>query len=144
MVQRGVTGAVPSGSVGPKIATTGNPTEEATCIAPESLPTKRWHCDRSAGRSAIAVFPVRSIGALCIAAVMAEETGVSATVPNKIIWASDSATKRFATSAKRSGGQHFAEPYEAPAPMATRNLPGCAPEESNRSAAERLLSSGAQ
>ena len=45
MVQRGVTGAVPFGSVGPKIATTGRPTAEATCMAPESLPMKRWHCE---------------------------------------------------------------------------------------------------
>ena len=45
-----------------------------------------------------------------MAAVMAEDTAISAAVPNKIISASDSATKRFATSAKRSGGQHFAEP----------------------------------
>ena len=59
---RGVTGAVPKGSVGPNIATTGKPTAAATCIAPESLPRNRWHWDRSAGSSAIVVLPVRSIG----------------------------------------------------------------------------------
>src|SRR5882724_9313746 len=109
MEQRGVTGAVPWGSVGPKIATTGRPTEEATCIAPESLPMKRWHWERSAGRSAMAVLPVRSMGMERMADVMAVETSVSAAVPNKMISALDSAIKRLATSAKRSGGQHFAD-----------------------------------
>ena len=41
MLQRGVTGAVPNGSVGPKTATTGRLTAAATCIAPESLPRFR-------------------------------------------------------------------------------------------------------
>src|ERR1041384_8497431 len=56
----GVTGAVPSGSVGPKIATTGNPTAAATCIAPESFPTNAVQRENIAGRSAISVFPVKS------------------------------------------------------------------------------------
>src|ERR1700733_5407833 len=43
IVCRGVTGAVPNGSVGPKIATAGRPTAAATCMAPESLPIKTWH-----------------------------------------------------------------------------------------------------
>ena len=119
----GVTGAVPNGSVGPKIATTGNPTADATCIAPESFPIKSWHRESSAGNSAIAVFPVKSIGFRFIPATIAVETAISPAVPNKIISASDSAINRFATSANRSGNQHFADPYEAPAPIATRGVP---------------------
>src|ERR1700722_7128839 len=121
IVHFGVTGAVPNGSVGPKIATTGNPTADATCIAPESLPIKSWHRESSAGNSAIAVFPVKSIGFRFIPATIAFETAVSPAVPNKTISASDSAINRFATSANLSGSQHFADPYEAPAPIATRS-----------------------
>src|SRR5437762_13930713 len=112
MLQCGVTGAVPYGSVGPKMASIGRPTAAATCIAPESLPMKRWHCDSSAGRSAIPVFPVRSIGGRLISAAIAAETVASAAVPKRITSAPVSLCKRFATSAKREGGQHFADPYE--------------------------------
>jgi hypothetical protein len=122
-VHFGVTGAVPNGSVGPKIATTGNPTADATCIAPESFPMKSWHRESSAGNSAIAVFPVKSIGGRFIPATIAFETAISPAVPNNIISAPDSSIKRFATSANRSGNQHFADPYEAPAPIATRKAP---------------------
>ena len=79
---------MPRGSVGPKTATTGSPTAAATCIAPESLPMKRWHCESRAGRSAIAVFPVRSIGGCRIPEAIAFETADSAAVPNKITSAS--------------------------------------------------------
>src|SRR5271154_3049749 len=120
MLQRGVTGAVPKGSVGPNTATTGRPTAAATCIAPESFPTNRWHLERSAGKLLIEVFPVRSIGGRCMPAAIADETGASDDVPNRITSAPDSVCSRFASSANRSGGQHFAEPYEAPAPMAIR------------------------
>src|SRR2546421_9255949 len=123
MLQRDVTGAVPNGSVGPNSATTGKPTAAATCIAPESLPTKRWHRDKSAGRAAIAVCPVRSIGGRLISAAIAAETAASAAVPKRITSASISACSRFATSAKREGGQHFADPYDAPAPIAIRSVP---------------------
>src|SRR6202790_2162478 len=61
IVQRGVIGAVPWGSVGPKMATMGRPTAAATCIAPESLPTKRWQRERRAGRSAVVVLPTRLV-----------------------------------------------------------------------------------
>src|SRR6266852_8673914 len=118
MLQRGVTGDVPYGSVGPNTATIGNPTAAATCIAPESLPMKRWHCDRRAARSATVVFPVRSMGVRRISAQMAVEAPASAEVQKRITSASASDCSRFATSAKRGGGQHFADQYEAPAPMA--------------------------
>src|SRR5208337_892286 len=91
MLLRGVTGAVPSGSVGPKTATTGTPTAAATCIAPESLPRNSWHCERRAGKSPIPVFPVRSTGFFLMPAMMALETPASAAVPNKITSASFSA-----------------------------------------------------
>src|SRR5712691_2175201 len=81
MLQRGVTGDVPYGSVGPNTATIGKPTAAATCIAPESLPMKRWHCDRRAARSATVVFPVRSMGVRRISAQMAVEAPASAEVP---------------------------------------------------------------
>ena len=109
-VQRGVTGAVPSGSVGPKTATTGRPTAAATCIAPESLPRKRWHWERSAGRSAMEVLPVRLMGVRCNLAAMAVETGSSVGVPKRITSASVRASSEFKALAKRSGGQHLAEP----------------------------------
>src|SRR5690349_13712988 len=110
ILKRVVTGAVPKGSVGPKTATTGRPTAAATCMAPESFPTKTWHWDNSPGKSAMEVFPVRSIGACRIPATIAAETGASAAVPKRIISASDADRKRLLSSAKRSGGQHFAEP----------------------------------
>src|SRR5690242_21140951 len=50
ILKRVVTGAVPKGSVGPKTATTGRPTAAATCMAPESFPTKTWHWDNSPGK----------------------------------------------------------------------------------------------
>src|SRR5213078_4184753 len=141
MLQCGVTGAVPYGSVGPKMATIGRPTAAATCIAPESLPMKRWHCDSSAGRSAIPVFPVRSIGGRLISAAIAAETVASAAVPKRITSAPVSLCKRFATSAKREGGQHFADPYEAPAPIAVRSAPWRTPYlRRNSSALCRLAS----
>src|SRR5258708_36550314 len=112
ILQRGVTGAVPNGSVGPKTATTGRPTAAATCMAPESLPMKRWHRDSSAGKSEIAVFPVRSIGSRRISLEIAFETVASAAVPNRRTSASASDCNRFAASAKRDGGQHFADPYQ--------------------------------
>src|SRR6202166_1051142 len=120
MVWRGVTGAVPYGSVGPKIATVASPTAAATCMAPESLPTKTWHCDRSAGRSATVVLPVRLMGARFISEAMAEETSDSPAAPKSITWASHCAWIWLANSAKRDGGHHLAEPKEAPAPMAIR------------------------
>src|SRR5216683_7919195 len=128
MLQRTVTGAVPNGSVGPNTATTGRPTAAATCIAPESLPMKRWHRDSSAGRSEIAVFPVRSIGSRLISLEIAVETVASAAVPNRMTSASASDCNRFATSANRDGGQHFADPYEAPAPIAILSAPWRAPD----------------
>src|SRR5437762_5409377 len=128
MLQRGVTGAVPCGSVGPNTATMGRPTAAATGIAPESLPMKSWHCESSAGRSAIAVFPVRSMGGRGISAEMAVETLASAAVPKRIISASVSDCSRFATSAKRKGGQHFADPYDAPAATAIRTAPWRTPD----------------
>src|SRR5258705_650202 len=120
MVQRVVIGAVQWESVGPKIATTGRPTAAATCIAPESLPTKSWQRERSAGRSAIAVLPTKPIDGPVIPAAIASETGSSDAVPKRITSASSLTRKRFTKSAKRSGGQHFAEPYDAPAPTAIR------------------------
>src|ERR1700682_58234 len=84
IVHRGVTGAVPFGSVGPKIATVGSPTAAATCMAPESFPMKRWHFDSSAGRSAMVVFPVRSMGDPRIWAAMAADTLASAAVPKRM------------------------------------------------------------
>src|SRR6202049_1741972 len=110
IVQRGVTGAVPNGSVGPKMATAGSPTAEATCMAPESLPIKTWHCDRRAGRSAMALLPVRSMSARFISEAMANETSVSPGAPKSITSASHCAWSWLANSAKRDGGQHFAEP----------------------------------
>src|SRR6266852_1449124 len=127
MRQCGVTGAVPSGSVGPKTATTGKPTAAATCIAPESLPRKRWHCERSAGSSAIAVLPVKLIGARFRSLTMASATCDSPGVPNMITSASVFCSSRLIALAKRSGGQHFAEPYDAPAPMARRTALGREP-----------------
>ena len=45
----------------------------------------KWHCERSPGSSAIAVFPARSIGGCFIALPIADVTCVSsAAVPNKI------------------------------------------------------------
>src|SRR5712692_9902133 len=128
MQQRGVTGAVPDGSVGPNTATVGSPTAAATCITPESLPMKRWHWDSSAGRSEIAVFPTRSMGGRRILAEIASETHASAAVPNRMTSASASDCNRFATSANRDGGQHFADPYDAPAPMAILSAPWRAPD----------------
>ena len=142
MLQRGVTGAVPSGSVGPNTATIGRPTAAATCIAPESLPIKRWHCEKSAGKSAMAVFPVRSMGGLCISAEIACETLASAAVPKRMTFASIRDCSPFAISANRRGGQHFADPYDAPAPMAIRSTPWRAPHLDRNSAALRLFSSG--
>src|SRR6266853_2931581 len=142
MLQRGVTGAVPNGSVGPNTATTGRPTAAATCMAPESLPMKRWHRDSSAGRSEIAVFPVRSIGGRRISPEIAVETVASPAVPNRITPAFASDCNRFATSANRDGGQHFADPYEAPAPIAMRTAPWRTPELLRNSSALRLFSSG--
>src|SRR6266853_1539894 len=110
MLQRGVTGEVPNGSVGPKTATTGNPTAAATCIAPESLPMKRWHRDSNAGRSEIEVFPVRSIGGRRISLEIAIETVASPAVPNRTTSASALDCNRLTTSANRDGGQHFADP----------------------------------
>ena len=83
------------------------------CAGPESFPMKSWHRESSAGNSTIAVFPVKSIGARFIPAIIAFETAVSVAVPNKITSASDSAINRFAISANRSGNQHFADPYDA-------------------------------
>ena len=103
MVQRGVTGAVPKGSVGPNTATMGRPTAAATCIAPESLPTKRWHCDSSAGRSAMAVFPVKSIGGRRISVAMAAETLASEAVPKRMTSTSDSDCSRFARRQNAKG-----------------------------------------
>src|SRR6202795_2465083 len=114
MLQQVVTGAVPFGSVGPNTPTMGRPTAAATCIAPESLPMKSWHCESSAEKSAIAVFPVRSMGGRRNSAEMAVETFASAAVPNKMTLASATDCSRFATSANREGGQHFADPYDAP------------------------------
>src|SRR5260370_33682726 len=81
MLQRGVTGAVPNGSVGPNTATPGRPTAAATCMAPESLPMKRWHWGSSAGRAEIAVFPVILIGGQRISPEIAVQTGASAAGP---------------------------------------------------------------
>src|ERR1700752_3457261 len=114
-LKRGVTGAVPSGSVGPKMATTGKPTAAATCIAPESFPKNRWHCESSAGNSAMVVFAVRSIGGGGDWLTMAWETAASAAVPNRTTSASLWNTNSLIAAAKRPGGQHFADPYEAPA-----------------------------
>src|SRR5882762_8795317 len=120
MVMRGVTGAVPLGSVGPKMATTGRLTAAATCMAPESLPRKRWHWERRAGRSAMEVLPVRLMGARCNSEAIAVETRSSPGVPKRITSASVWESSAFKDLAKRSGGQHLAEPYDAPAPTAMR------------------------
>src|SRR6202035_4827082 len=128
-VQRGVMGAVPCESVGPKIATTGSPTAAATCIAPESLPTNNWQRERSAGRSAIAVAPTKLIDGPSMPTVIASETVRSAAVPKRITSASLCRRKRFTKSANRSGGQHLADPYDAPAPIAIRLVAARAPAE---------------
>src|ERR1700704_5032360 len=106
MVHRGVIGAVPYGSVGPKMATTGKPTAAATCIAPESLPINNWQRERSAGSSAIVVLPTKLIDGPVIPAAMASETVRSVGVPKRITSASVRRRKRLTKSAKRSGGQH--------------------------------------
>ena len=86
----------------------------------------------------MAVLPVRSMGGRCIAAAMAAATVFSAAVPNKTTSASNSSINRLATAANRSGGQHFAEPYEAPAPIATRNVCGRTPAASMYAPARAL------
>ncbi len=52
-----VTGAVPSGSVEPKIPITGRPAAAATCMAPESLPINTEQEANSAARSRMDVSP---------------------------------------------------------------------------------------
>ncbi len=58
----------------------------------------------------MAVLPVRSMGLRVMPATMALETGSSPGVPKRMMSASRSERKRLAKSAKRSGGQHLAEP----------------------------------
>src|SRR5215470_6509323 len=109
MLHRGVTGAVPWGSVGPNTATTGSPTAAATCIAPESLPINRWHCDSKPGKSPIVVFPVRSMGARLMLADIALVTSASDGVPNRMTSQSVFDCSRFARSPNLAGGQHLDE-----------------------------------
>ena len=77
-----------------------------------------------------------------MSAEIAVETAASAAVPNRITSASISDCRRFATSAKREGGQHFADPYDAPAPMAIRSAPWRTPDLRRNSSALRRFSSG--
>src|SRR5262249_9546624 len=140
-VHLGVTGTVPLGSVGPKIVTIGNPTAPATCIAPESFPMNSEQRESSAGKSAVLVFPVKSIGLFFNPAIIAFETATSIAVPNRTTSTSLFSVRRFSVSANRSGGQHFAEPYEAPAPTAIRILPDRTPAATSTSSAARRFSS---
>jgi hypothetical protein len=52
-------------------------------------------------------------------------------VPKSITSAEHSEIKRSARPANRSGGQHFAAPYEAPGAIAQRQAPAFAPERNN-------------
>ncbi len=81
------------------------------------------------------VWPEKLTGLCRMRAAMRSVVSRSETVPKSITSASQSAIKRSPSSAKRSGGQHFAEPYAAPGPKAIRNFPLRAPAACNLSRA---------
>jgi hypothetical protein len=109
-VNCGVKGAVPSGSVGPKMPITGNPIAAATCMAPESLPMKIEQAEKNAARSRMDVCPTSEIGLHFIAERIRAAISFSLGVPKSITSAPHSEIRRSARAANRSGGQHFAAP----------------------------------
>src|SRR5579862_6095916 len=79
-----VTGAVPSGSVEPKIPITGIPAAAATCMAPESLPIKTEQTENNAASSRMDVFPAREVARDFIAEQICATISRSACVPKNI------------------------------------------------------------
>ena len=126
-VNCGVTGDVPSGSVEPKMPMTGSPAAAATCMAPESLPIKIEQAEKIAARSRMDVCPTSEIGRHFIDEQIRAAISFSLGVPKSITSAPHSEIRRSARAANRSGGQHFAAPYEAPGAIAQRHAPSLAP-----------------
>src|SRR5579862_1524258 len=105
-----VTGAVPSGSVEPKIPITGIPAAPATCMAPESFPINIEQAENSDARSRMDVSPAIEIARDFIFPQIRAMICLSSGVPKNITLASHSEIRRSASEANRSSGQHFAAP----------------------------------
>ena len=117
MTERGPAGAVAKYSVGPKIATVGTASAEATCMAPESLVRNTRQAAASSMKRTSVVSPARfSTGrpARRMASAIAWHSRCSAGEPKSTIAASREAARRRALSTNRSGNHCFARLFWAP------------------------------
>jgi hypothetical protein len=104
-------------------------------MAPESFPIKIEQAEKSAARSRMDVCPTSEIAERFMLEQIREATSFSLGVPKSITSASHSEVRRSARAANRSGGQHFAAPYEAPGAIAQRHAPDLAPARNNDTSA---------
>jgi hypothetical protein len=111
-------------------------------MAPESLPIKIEQTEKSAARSRMDVCPTSEIGLYFMAEQIREAISFSLGVPKSITSAAHSEIRRSARAANRSGGQHFAAPYEAPGAIAQRQAPAFAPERNNDASADSRADDG--
>ena len=107
-------GPVRSGSVEPKTAITGTPTNVARCMVPVSLVSSKRHCRSSSISCSSVVCPIRLTQSSPIAAAICSPIAASFFVPNRIHCADDCAVIFAAASANRSGNHRLAGPYSAP------------------------------